>query len=309
MTISIMCPGNSPGFWLKTLQTVDPTVEIHTWPDEPDKEAVTFILCWNQPENVWKDYPNLQCICSMGAGVDHLMRDPYLPANVPVVRIIDPALAQAMFEYIITASLYFHRQLDKFAKQQKQAQWHRTRPLYAADTKLGILGLGKLGAYSANRLADFGFDVSGWSRSEKTIDNVMTYAGNEQLDEFLAAVDILICLLPLTTKTTGILNQDLFSRMKKGSYLINVARGGHLVEDDLLQALAEQQLGGAFLDVFNEEPLPETHPFWKNDKIIITPHCSSITDPKSVAPQVIENYLRLQQNKPLINQVDIDHGY
>lgn len=171
------------------------------------------------------------------------------------------------------------------------------------------MGLGKLGGYSAGRLATMGFNVIGWSRSPKSIPGVKAYAGEEQLDEFLSQADMLICLLPLTEKTRWILNRELFSKLPKGSILVNVARGENLVEKDLLTALDDGLLRGACLDVFKEEPLPEDHLFWGHEKILITPHCSSVTAPESVAPQIVQNYRLMRNNDSLLNQVDMLRGY
>lgn len=309
MTLSIVCTDRDTGPWAAALTACDPSLDIQIWPNEACKADVQFAVCWNHPEGVLKAYPNLRCICSMGAGIDHLLRDAALPDHLPVVRLVDPQLSQSMSEYICTAVLYFFREFDRYQQQQKKALWLQQPLRPMARTGVGIMGLGVLGSFAADRLSAMGFNVTGWSRSKKKIPGVTTYAGDIERDAFLARADILVCLLPLTEKTAGILNFELFSRLPKGACLINASRGGNLVEEDLIPALNQGLLRGACLDVFKHEPLPEDHPFWAQDNIIITPHCSSITDPESVAPQIVQNYRNLKAGLPLMNQVDIRRGY
>ena len=309
MTLSIICTDRDPIPWVTALQEIDPSLSIHVWPDERQWDEVTFALCWKHPAGVLQSYPNLQCISSMGAGVDHLLNDALLPQHLPVVRLVDPGLAQSMFEYLCTAVMYYFREFDAYHTYHSQALWHQRPPKMMAQTTIGVMGLGQLGGYVAQKLAQMGFNVVGWSRTEKAIANVTTYAGKAALPPFLHQTHILICLLPLTAQTGNILNAELFRQLPQGAYLINVARGEHMVEEDLLIALADGQLQGACLDVFRTEPLPPEHPFWSNSKIILTPHCSSITNPRSVAPQIVENYRRIQQQKPLLNLVSVQHGY
>jgi len=267
------------------------------------------MLSWKHPEGVLNDYPNLRCICSMGAGIDHMLSDAYLPQHLPVIRQVDPMLAQSMFEYTLTAVMHYFREFDAYQNQQRQTQWQPQPPKSMGQTTIGIMGLGQLGQYSAEKFSNMGFKVAGWSRSKKTIEGVDTYAGEHQLEPFLAQTDILICLLPLTDQTRNILNTELFNALPQGACLVNVARGEHLVEQDLIDALNAGQLRGACLDVFQQEPLPKQHPFWQHPQVLLTPHCSSITDPRSVAPQIVENYRLMKSGGVLLNQVDIKRGY
>jgi len=309
MSLLIICNNRKLDRWVEALKACDPSLDVQIWPDESSKEDVEFALCWKHPEGVLQDYPNLRCICSMGAGIDHMFSDAYFPRHLPVIRLIDPSLAQSMYEYILTAVMHYFREFDIYQAQQRQSNWrvHFNKPM--AETTVAVMGLGKLGEYASSRLAAMGFNVTGWARSEKSIKGVRSYAGDDALAEFVSTASILVCLLPLTNQTRGILSRDLFNNMPTGSCLINVARGQHLVENDLISALSAGQLRGACLDVFSEEPLPADHPFWGNEKIIITPHSSSITAPASVAPQIVENYHRMQKGEPLMNQVDIERGY
>ena len=309
MTIAIICPDRDPEPWVAALLACDPTLDVQVWPNERKKADVHFAVCWKYPEGVLREYPNLRCVSSMGAGVDHLLNDPLFPEHLLVVRLVDPLLAQSMFEYICTAVMYYYRDFDLYRRQQEHSCWQQQIPGTMTETSVGIMGLGQLGGYAAERLAAMGFKVAGWSRSPKTIAGVTAYAGEKQLDAFLSRVGILICLLPLTEQTRGILDMELFAKLPQGCSLVNVARGENLVEEDLLTALDEGILRGACLDVVNEEPLPKGHPFWGHGKIVVTPHCSSITDPVSVAPQLVQNYRNMQDGSPLLNQVDMSRGY
>ena len=308
MTISIICPGRDPEPWRLALKQVDRSLDVQVWPHERAREEIEFALCWDQPEGLLRDYAQLKCICSMGAGVDHLLKDRTLPHNIPVVRIVDPSLAKSMFEYISAAARYFQRDLDVYSRQQAQMDWLPHAPGLVAGTTIGVMGLGKLGEYVATRLQEIGFRVLGWSRERKIIDGVTTYA-QQQLHEFVSQADILVCLLPLTHQTRGILGESLFSRLPASACLINVARGEHLVEADLLAALESGQLRGACLDVFTQEPLPQDHPFWHHDKILVTPHCASVTDPAAVAVQIAQNYRLMRSGGVLMNEVNVDRGY
>lgn len=309
MTITIISSDKEPEPWITALKEVDSDLDVRVFPHEKQKADIKFALCWKHPEGVLRDYPNLRCISSMGAGVDGLLNDPFLPKHLPVVRLVDPLLAQSMFEYICTAVMYYFREFDVYQTQQMRSHWHQNSPKSMDKTTIGIMGLGQLGGYSAEKLSKMGFNVIGWSRSEKSIANVKAYVGENQLGQFISQTNILICLLPLTARTSGILNLELFDQLPQGSYLINVARGEHLVEEDLITALNKGQLRGACLDVFQQEPLPANHPFWMHKQIIVTPHCSSITNPRSVAPQIVQNYRRMQRGKPLLNQVSVLQGY
>ena len=309
MSIAIICTNKEPSPWLAALREQDPTLDLQVWPDEVAKQEVTFALCWKHPPGALREYPNLRCICSMGAGVDHLLADPELPANIPVVRLVDPKLSQAMFEYVSTVTLMYYRGLDVYREQQAQKRWLQQPQKEMRDLTVGVMGLGELGGDTAQRLAGLGFNVIGWSRSPKQLESVESFAGEQQLPQFLQRTNVLVCLLPLTSDTRGILNSQLFNLLPDGACLINVARGPHLVGEDLLEALDKGKLRIAYLDVFEQEPLPQQHPFWVHPKIMVTPHCSSITDPKSVAPQIIENYRRTENGAPLLHQIDIELGY
>ncbi|MGD8883686.1 MAG: glyoxylate/hydroxypyruvate reductase A [Desulfobacterales bacterium] len=309
MALLIIPTGIKVSTWVKYFSMLDPDIDIRIWPEVGDADDIEFAFTWIHPQGEFKKYKNLKCIASLGAGVDHILRDPDLPAGVPVTRVVEPSMAQSMSEYAVLGVLNYCRHFDSYRTDQSQKNWQPRIPLLAADMRIGIMGLGQLGKDAAKKLSYLGFPVSGWSQTPKDIEGVKCLAGDDALDDFLSQTRILICMLPLTPKTRGILNHKTFDKLPAGAYVINVARGQHLVEKDLLAALESGQLDGACLDVFEIEPLPEDHPFWGHPKIIVTPHISSLTYPRAVAPQIIENYRRTKTGESLLNVVNIKRGY
>jgi glyoxylate/hydroxypyruvate reductase A len=309
MAFLIIAPDMKATSWVKHLSALDSAIDIRIWPEVGDADDIEFALCWNHPPGEFKKYKNLKCIASLGAGVDHLIRDPDLPAGVTVTRVVESSMTRSMSEYVVLSVLIYCRQFDAYRTDQAHKQWKPRIPLLASDLQVGIMGLGQLGADAAKKLSYLGFPVAGWSQTPKHIAGVQSFAGASMLDDFLSQARILICMLPLTPSTTGILNHKTFNKLPAGAYVINVARGQHLVENDLIEALESGQLAGACLDVFEVEPLPVDHPFWSHPKITISPHISSITYPKAVAPQIIDNYHRMKSGKTLLHRVDIERGY
>jgi glyoxylate/hydroxypyruvate reductase A len=309
MAFLIIAPGMKIDAWKKHLLARDPDLPIRVWPQVGNPEEIEFALAWNHPPGEFKRFSNLKCIASLGAGVDHVLRDPDLPAHVPVTRVVEPCMPQSMSEYVVLAVLNHCRHFDVYHTDQAQGRWQPRIPLLAGQTRVGIMGLGQLGGDAAKKLCALGFAVAGWSRTPKKLEGIKTFAGEGELDDFLAQSDVLVCLLPLTPATRGILNRRAFERLPTGAYLINVARGEHLVENDLLAALENGRLSGACLDVFQKEPLPDDHPFWKHPYIIVTPHISSLTYPRAVAPQIVDNYHRVKSGQQPLHVVDIKRGY
>jgi glyoxylate/hydroxypyruvate reductase A len=309
MALIIIAPDTKVSSWVKHLSRLEPAIDIRVWPDTGNADDIEFALSWNHPPGEFKKYRHLKCIASLGAGIDHLLADSDLPVGVPITRVVEHSMAQSMSEYVVLAVLNYCRQFAVYRTDQSQKKWQPRIPLLAADMRIGIMGMGQLGKDAASKLITLGFPVSGWSKTPKTIEGVDCLAGAEALDDFLSQTRILICMLPLTPLTKGILSRKTFNRLPTGAYVINVARGAHLIEDDLLAALDADQLSGACLDVFKVEPLPPDHPFWEHPKITVTPHISSITFSKAVAPQIIENYRRSQSGQPLLNVVDPKRGY
>ena len=297
------------GDWRRAMAAARPGLDSVLWPYQGDPAAIDYALVWRPPRGELAGYPNLKAIFSIGAGIDHLQSDPELPRNLPVARMLDPALSAGMSEFVVLAVLHHHRAMGEYARQQRERVWQALPQVLAARRRIGLLGLGALGRAAAARLLPFGFPVCGWSRGPRRVAGVTCHHGKAGLHAVLAESDILVCLLPLTAATAGILNAETFARMPRGAALVNVARGGHLVEDALIAALDSGHLCGATLDVFHSEPLPPEHPFWTHPKIVLTPHAAAATLPETAALAVAENIARCEAGEPLRGAVDWDRGY
>ncbi len=295
--------------WAEALATNFPELKVYSWPFEGDPAEIDYALVWQPPEGELKRYPNLKAIFSVGAGIDHLASDPDLPEGVPVVRMVEPNLTGGMSEYVTLAVLTHHRFMLDYAAQRREKVWEELLQVPADARQVGVLGLGVLGRDALDKLKPFGFRLAGWSRSPKTISGVTCFHGEGGFDDFLAETDILVCLLPLTPETKDILNAETFAKLPVGAAVINVGRGGHLVEEDLLGALESGQIGGATLDVFRKEPLPEDHPFWEHPRVFMTPHIASMTVPETAVRAVVANIQRLESGEPLQHVVDLERGY
>jgi len=309
MKIVIICPDFDTRAWEDALWEENPDLEIEVYPDDTHRENTDFILTWNPPEGVFKHYPNLKVVASMGAGIRHITRNKSLGEEVVVTKIEDEQLIEDLQYFVLTSVLNYCRNIPYYVRQQLQKKWHRIPYLQPKETRVGVLGLGNIGLPVAQLLVKNNFKVRGWSNSKKEIKNITAFAGRSEFPKFLKDLNVLVCLLPLTDDTEDILNEDLFAQLPNGAFLINVGRGAHLVESDLLEALDNESLSGAALDVFQDEPLPKDHPFWGNKKITITPHTASVTKPASVAYQIIENYKRFQTGKELKHTISRDKGY
>ena len=295
--------------WREAFKRHMPDLDFRVWDEPGDIADIEFALVWKPPRGVLRTFPNLRVIFSIGAGVDHLFSDPELPDGVPVVRMIEPELTRGMTEYVVLHVLRHHRHQHEMAANQRECKWQQVITPTAPLRKVGIMGLGELGATAAKVLASLEFDVAGWSRRGKDIPGVDSFHGADGLGRFLARSEILVCLLPLTPDTENILDANLFAKLPKGASLINAARGGHQVEQDIMAALDSGQLSEVTLDVFRSEPLPTDHPFWAHPRVTITPHNASVTDPDSAVRQVVENIRRARRGEPLPNIVDPKAGY
>ena len=282
---------------------------FRVWPDTGPRDEIRYALVWRQPPGSLARLPNLKAILVLGAGVDSVLSDPQLPIEVPVVRLVDAGLPGPMAEYALYAVLHFQRRMGDYFEQQRGAIWQRRDEFLARRWPVGVMGLGVIGATVAQRIAAQGFPVAGWSRSGKSVDGVQVFAGAAGLDPFLARSRVLVNVLPLTPHTRGILNARTFSTMPAGSYVVNIGRGGHVIDADLIAALDSGQLAGAMLDVFEQEPLPATHPFWHHPKVIVTPHVAALTLASESEAQVIENIGRLERGEPPLGLVDRKKGY
>ncbi len=296
--------------WRDALLEVDPGLDIRLFPEAGDPSEIEAAVCWTAHDLAeLRRYPNLRLLVSMGAGVDHLLRPPGPPPGVPVARLVDERLTQGMTEWVLLNVLRFHRQDLDYRAQQAARVW---RELPAPDTarrRIGILGLGALGGDAARALLALGFPVMGWSRGPKSLPGVECFHGEQGLAAMLGRSDILVCLLPLTPETRGLLDAARLALLPEGAFLLNSARGGHMVAADVLAALDRGRLAGAALDVFEPEPLPAEHPFWAHPKVVLTPHAASITIPRSAAPQVVENIHRARAGLTPLNLVDPAAGY
>jgi glyoxylate/hydroxypyruvate reductase A len=300
---------DSAALWLAELRKHIPELEMRIFPELGNPKDIDAALVWKPQPGLLASLPNLKMIASLGAGVDHLLEDATLPRHVPIVRLIDPYMTEAMSEYVLTQVLRLHRQDFAYRAQQRERVWRELPQLNASERRVGVLGLGELGSDAARKLAVLGFKVAGWSRRERRSPGIESFHGPEGLIALARRSEILVCLLPLTRETTGILDGRLFATMPRGAAIVNAARGAHLVDADLLAALESGQLSAAVLDVFVEEPLPTEHPFWRHEKIIVTPHAAAATHAPTAAAGVAENLRRLSDGRQLINVVDLTHGY
>lgn len=311
MAVLIIAPGLKADWWARELNKQNAALDVRIWPDTGNPSDIEHALAWKPPAGVLATYPNLKVVFSLGAGVDHLLIDPDFPNTAAISRVVDPYLTAGIVEYVVLHVLRYHKNQPALNDQQHAKVWDdRAHELKQADERrVGILGLGELGQSAAKALVALNFDVAGWSRSPKNIPGVTCFHGMDGLAKLLPRTDILVCLLPLTPETEGLLCADLFAQLADGARLINAARGGHLVEEDLIPALDSERLVHATLDVFRTEPLPKGHPFWNHPKITVTPHNASITDPRSVARQIVEGISAVERGDPLPNAVDTALGY
>jgi glyoxylate/hydroxypyruvate reductase A len=290
------------------IRTIDPNIDVEIWPAIAKPDRVQLAVAWNHPENVLDKFPNLKAITSLGAGVDHLVTDTTLPTSVTLSRMVLPSLSEQISDYVLMAALNIIRHSHLYNQQQARAEWTVQQPLAKNELHAGVMGLGELGIPTAQKLEQNGFTVSGWSKTKKKLPSIKTYASDE-LNAFLEQVNMLICMLPLTPETAGILNLDTIKKLKQPAFIINVARGEHLVDEDLIYAIDAGLINHAVLDVFSTEPLPNSHPFWNRKKVTITPHTAAITNEKEAAQQIVENYKRLLSGMEMLNPVSRDLGY
>ena len=307
--ILLLVPPGWGGVWQQPLSASGATVVAHGV-DTYDPADIRYAVSFRPPPGLLASLPNLKAVFSLGAGVDGFLIDPDFPKHVPLIRFVDPTLSGEMAQFAVLHVLMQHRTVSYFAAAQAESKWRqRMLPRATADTRVGILGLGEIGTECAERLRDLGFAVSGWSRSRKTVTGVTSYAGAEEMDAFLGGCDFLVCVLPLTPDTRHILRAETFAKLPKGAYVINVARGGHLIEADLIATLDSGHLSGATLDVFQTEPLPESSPIWQHPKIVATPHVAAITAPAVAAQYVINGIATMERGERPANIVDLTRGY
>jgi glyoxylate/hydroxypyruvate reductase A len=298
---------DDPDVWREALSRELPGLDFRVFPDIGDPAAIDVALVWRPPAGLLARLPNLRLIQALSAGIDTMLEDPTLP-DVPLCRMVDESLTRTMVEYVLAQVLFYHRDLDLYEEQQRRAEWRLVMPETAAARTVGVMGLGEIGRAVARGLVQAGFRVRGWSRSKHTIEGVETFAGESGLDAFLTRTEFLVCVLPLTRETEGILNARLFAALPRGAVLIHVGRGRQLVEQDLVDAVDRGHVRGAVLDVFASEPLPPEHPFWRRPRIRITPHVAGYSLPATGARVVAENIRRLREGCPLLHLVPRGRG-
>ncbi|MDH4558179.1 glyoxylate/hydroxypyruvate reductase A [Pseudomonas sp. BN417] len=294
--------------WQALFAEQAPDIEWRAWPDIGDPHDVRYLAAWQAPENLDSLLPNLQVLFALSAGVDQLDLG-RLPQSLPVVRLLDPGITKGMCEYASFAVLGLHRDMLRYRQQQAEKCWQAHRLVPAHQRRVGVLGLGLQARQILTTLQPYGFALSGWARSLHHIPGVDCFAGPDQLPAFLGQCDILLCALPLTEQTQGILDRELFQQLPKGAALVNMGRGGHLVEEDLLEALDNGQLSAAVLDVLQQEPAGPDHPFWQHPQILLTPHIAAMTQPESAFSVLLENIRRHQRGEPMLGQIYRKQGY
>lgn len=295
--------------WTVELARLLPEAELRIWPEAGDLAEIEFCVGWAFPPGSLAAMPKLKALQSLGAGVDHVFRDPDLPPGLPISRIVDSSMTEDMTQWVVLNVLRFHKQDLDYRQIQREGRWHELPPPSWQTRRVGVMGLGELGGHALRRLEQFGFPLSGWSRTKKDIDGVATFAGMEGLKPFLEQTDIVVLLLPLTPETEDLLNRERLGWIPQGGFVINAGRGKLIVDDDLADLIESGHLGGAALDVFRQEPLPADHRFWTNPRVVITPHAAALTRAATAAPQIVENYRRALAGAPLLHPVDRARRY
>lgn len=294
--------------WASYFAEHAPDLDFRVWPDAGDLEAVEYLIAWQAPADFMAALPRLKVLFSSGAGIDHVDFSA-VPEHIPIVRMVEPGIVNGMVEYVSLAVLALHRDFFDYVAMQATGTWDPLEVPPASTRRVGVMGMGVLGQAVLGRLAIYGFQLRGWNRSLREMAGVECFAGPDQLQPFLAECDMLICLLPLTDATAGILDRKVFSALPKGAAVINVGRGPHLVDEDLLEALDCGHLSRAVLDVTEPEPLPPEHPFWRHPRAFVTPHVASMTQPETAAPILLSNLRRHQRGEPLTGLIDRVRGY
>ncbi len=294
--------------WARLFLELAPDLPFRVWPDIGDAHAIRYVVAWKLPPRLLAGLANLQAIFSVGAGVDQLDLST-IPDRIPVARMVEPGIVAGVVGYVTMAVLALHRNLIEYIAQQREERWRALPMVLPSARSVGVMGRGVLGKAVLGSLASLGFPLVSWARTPTRLDGVDCFAGREGLAPFLAHSDILVCLLPLTAATRGILNAETFAALPRGAGLVNAGRGGHLLESDLLWALDRGQISAAVLDVFESEPLPAKHAFWRHPRVLVTPHVGATTQAETAAEVLLANIRRHQRGEPLHNLVDRDRGY
>jgi glyoxylate/hydroxypyruvate reductase A len=309
MIIAFVAQGETSGRWLPRISAALPQDRVVLWPEVGDPAQVEVALVAKPPPGALARMPRLKLIQSLWMGVDGLLGDRTLPREVPIARLIDPGMVAAMNETVLARVLDWHRHLYRYRAQQARCEWSPLPQYMASERTVGLLGLGELGCDAAAKLLALGFQVCGWSRRPKEIAGVASFHGERGLSEVLARSSVLVCLLPLTDATRGILNARTLAQLPEGSCVVNVARGAHVVARDLVAALDSGRIAHAYLDVFETEPLPADHPYWTHPSVSVTPHVAALTEPRTALGKVIANIERVRRGERPEALVDVSAGY
>ncbi len=302
-------PDDPVELWVAELRRQLPDVEIRTTPDFGDPSEIDYALVWKPPAGLLASLPNLRVTFSIAAGIDHILADPERPTHVPIVRMLDDNLRDMMSEWAILGVLYFHRFMPEYMAEQPKAIWDRRWPIYTPETHVGVLGLGAIGRDVAEKFRVLGFQVHGWSRTPREVAGIICHHGAAGLEAMLPQCRYLVCVLPLTDETRGIIGARTIAALPEDAVVVNLGRGGHVVDEDLLAALDSGHLRGAFLDVFNEEPLPPGHAYWRHPKVVMTPHVAGELVPQSCAKAIARNLNAHMSGAAMEGVLDLERGY
>ena len=296
--------------WRQWVQTELPEMDVRVYPDDGDVNEIKYVATWKHPHGILKKYPNLKAILSLGAGVDHILSDPDLPEDLPIVRLVDPKLTHEMCFHALHWVLHFHSDHFLYMKQQMDKKWQQQGSIQPEDRTVGIMGLGNIGRGIGDSIVNQGFKVLGWGANQKSsLVDIQYFFGDEQLGDFLEKTDILINVLPLTESTTNILRKHELQHLPRGAFIINMGRGGIVNETDLLSLLDEGHIAAAAMDVFEEEPLPANNRLWSHPSVYITPHIAGQSNPQSSAKTIAKNIRRIEDGKMPFPIYNITKGY
>jgi glyoxylate/hydroxypyruvate reductase A len=295
--------------WVRDFAELLPQAELVTWQEGASAAPCDYAVLWSPPAALLAQLTQVKAIFLQGAGVDAILKFGDALPEVPIIRLGDAGMGVQMAEYVTHAVLRYFRRFDEYEKQARRGIWAQLPQHAKEDFTVGVLGMGMLGSRVLQALAQFGFPLRGWSRTQKDIAGVDCYSGMETLDRFLAGCRVLVCMLPLTPETNNLLDRARLSQLPQGAYLINVARGAHVAEPDLLTLIRSGHIAGATLDVFRHEPLPAPHPFWEESRITITPHISALTVRRESVVQIAGKIHALESGQPVADVVDRKRGY
>ncbi len=310
MSELVICFNNKDPYpWKKALQEALPESIIHVWEKGQHYEQASMALCWLPSDTILSTTPNLQILQSVGAGVDFLFELDLGKKPIRIARVVDSSLSQDMFEFLLGLLLSDMKQLGYYQMQQGKKHWSPQSYRRIEQTKVTIIGLGQIGSYIATELHNLGFQVSGYAQTKKKLKGIHCFDAANGFEASVHQADYVVNVLPLTDATQGFYNQERFTAFKSGSTFINIGRGGHVIDEDLIEALDSRQLSQAYLDVFHQEPLASTHPFWTNPQVHITPHIAGVTSTEATVKQIVANFLAIQGGKALVNEVSVKKGY